>query len=162
MDGLRGELGPYLTPAVFGKEMRYKYLARKASVFYLEGADEVKFQKGKVNKVVPRQRLAPKVGVYQAKPAKPRPARPVAGEVGNHDHRIVAHDDELDAPPPIDDRADLPLYLDGELGQGACELWGYDPVFRDVTAIQIFEPLYLISLEAVGVAVKLRPFFLYA
>jgi hypothetical protein len=69
---------------------------------------------------------------------------------------VVADDDVLDVPPPVDERTDLPVDLGGKLRKGARELGADDPIGRDAAAVEVEEPLFLARLEAGGVSVELR------
>jgi hypothetical protein len=69
---------------------------------------------------------------------------------------VVADDDVLDVPPAVDERADLPVDLGGELREGARELGGDDLIGRDAAAVEVEKPFLFARLEAGGVSVELR------
>ena len=126
---------------------------RQALFVEPDGNHEIEAEQREVGEIVPRERLALQVRVDEAEAPESRLAGPQAPEFREEDRPRIANHHVLDLPFPVHEDADLATGLVGQLGQVAGQLGGRDLVRRNPAAVNVLNPLDLIGLETLDVAV---------
>jgi len=92
--------------------------------------------------------------VHQAEAAEAHLPGASAADVGELELVGIPHDDALNLALPVEQYADLPVRLEGELGQVPGQLGADDLVRRDPTTVGVAELVEFAGLEAEGVPVQ--------
>ena len=130
-------------------------LPGQAVVPHLDGGHRVEPQQRQVGVVVAGERLAAQVGVHEPQAAQAVRAGAGAADVGQGELAGVADHHRLHVALAVEEHADLPVRLAGDLGEVARQLGRDDLAGVDAAAVGAAQRVQLARLEAEGVAVDL-------
>ena len=142
------ENGPVVAVQRLGQEMRHLDGAGQALGGDREGRHRVQAQQGQVHQVVLVQRGPVQVGVDEPEALEAALDPPLPGQRRNHQAFGVPHDDVGDEALAVQHDPHLTVQVPGDLRQLPGQLRGQEFPGRHPAAVQPFQPLILVGLDA--------------
>lgn len=143
---------PHLTVFVEGQQMGGVESFRKSVFGNFQSRNQIEPEKEQVHQIVIAEIFTARVGMDQSQTPEPAAGSPYLTEFWNHQSTVVPDDDMLDLSGSMDEDANLPVELMGELAQASGHLWPNDQITLDPAAANSFKQLQLIFFQPLNIS----------